>query len=658
MANSLFSLPDSNSRGLASAIEQLMPFSSLHADPLYRKHLKVLHQSIAKSITRARCVHLSIYFLRHHPVGQHPPPEVLLEWLFARPNRLLGHFDAAISQSFGLLLFHILQDVPQFASLVARFFAGADHSALIAHFAWSTFPAVFGFFTVECLCRLAAALVVRLLEVDAPRALVRAMVGSYFFAMHECFDLLWQDILKTLPGEESPVEHQFSELHKAWARAASYLTEHHHVVFAAFAGWDMATCVRCLFVDILALSLSVRAPHLSSLCHFLIDRANCADDRSVLNFVLTTINSRQFHSYVSSIPTDLYSVDAVMSERDIWLIGEIVKPNPRFGVYGRPVIASLERLATRGYAPFTIELLNPERVEGGGSASDDCAEYARTYAAMKRRAANEGRCVLSFVLADDGEFTEWARQMWINETRGDIERITGTVTVITGYRRLKIYTRYLKRTHRALFTRAIWPALQRIIRTFEKDLAITAKFRRCSEGIMMGPIEYGEFLLWAHLAMLDWMAIAHEEITALCDEYFVYMTGDVVRRVTAWYNANLRIVRYLLPLLPKIKGLFFMAIGSRLQAMLEIFAAVELFDRTLPISNWQEMFEWVMQQADDRRVFESFAIWGRYIVHNRGLFPVLRERVRDAIRKLFAAFVGMLKPNPQLRFEFEGFINF
>jgi hypothetical protein len=169
------------------------------------------------------------------------------------------------------------------------------------------------------------------------------------------------------------------------------------------------------------------------------------------------------------------------------------------------------------------------------------------------------------------------------------------------------------------------------------------------------PHRDADFLLTAHLALLD--ALAPAAAPPLSSAHFDHLTATVNNRVSAWYRSHGRIVAVLLPLLPHIKGLLAAGTGTRLRLVLEIFDAVAAVDATLPASQWQDMFEWVMRQTDDRRTLEAFALWGRHIRLNPQLREHLCVKTRSRIDRLLDAFTAALRPNQQLRLEFDALVN-
>jgi hypothetical protein len=341
----------------------------------------------------------------------------------------------------------------------------------------------------------------------------------------------------------------------------------------------------------------------------------------------------------------MQSVDTVMSDRDVFLVADIIKGDTRFAVDARPVISKLNWLATLGFAPFAMDFMSPGAPPPPRPPSVDRPDFARMYASLKSRSLEVGCAVPAWFghfplpigaapVAYAGEFAEWAISRWAQETKDDIAKISVVIGLMTNYRKLQAYGRHAKRSCGRLVCRVI----ARLISTTYFSL----------ESARQDP----DFVFLAQIALLNWEETPDPRIIPSGDEYFGHMIGEVNERVTLWCRRNPDVLRDLLPLLPRIKGLFCVRPGLRLQEMRGIIRAVEILDQALPQSQWQEMFEWVIEETDDRRMFESFVLWGRYFAADGRIRELLKARVTDEIDRMLAGFAKLLSPREELNILF------
>jgi hypothetical protein len=254
-------------------------------------------------------------------------------------------------------------------------------------------------------------------------------------------------------------------------------------------------------------------------------------------------------------------------------------------------------------------------------------------------------------ISQSPDFGNWAISRWLNEMNENFMKFVSVIELIEKIRKVQRDKQDLKQSSRLLLSRVF----SRTLGT-HPDVPPASRFRIASEKIIAATLTDPDFVLWGHISLLDSLRLEDDYLEPLCDEFFNHMVSTVNSRVSNWYRHNLGIVHYLLPLLPRIKLLFLMRTGSRLKEILDIFKAVDIFDGTLPQSQWQEIFEWVMEQIDNRYLFGSFAIWGRYIKVNESLRMMLKPRMCERLDRLVRGFCDILRPNHQLRAEFEGFV--
>ena len=648
---------------LCERIDKLMEFRCLKPAASHNQQIGRYHEALLMNGCSARAsILMHMRLTDVFDFFDTPSLDDMFRFLADSPQKCIQHLSPRISQSLTLLLTRIHNDLDRFASLASKYFA--SDMSLILIFSYSTFPALFGFFTLDYFCERGGYFIAKMMEDEKMTTAVSGMISAYFFSMYAFFDVLWTDFVQRL-GQDRSLENCQEAFLVSLDKSAVLLTQSHAHVVSLYLNRNICACTRCVFCDIFAASLRLRVPSLESFVCFL---ESCASDGSVLCSYAERIfriltKTRDHISKVPPVPPfdDLRRLPFAMSDRDIVTICEIEE---RANIVdAKELFNALPTLFKRGYSPFCVELVNPTRNttrQPKRELTEEERNDNRNMSNICSLASDTGTSVVSW-LAETPFFTprvnahvpEFCRSPHFNkialvhEIKAIEDSISQTCNVIDLMERvqeLHSYGKFIETTYKRLldkFADTYVASLIPQVKVSKKNL-MSARLE-CYFNAIFKSID-GRLALPACFAVLDAETETYsKEMRSYERKFRTFASSiDVSNRVGQWAAEYPHLAKKTLPLRTKCEALFQLPLGSRLRGMIKL---AELINRISGAQDehWQFMFESMLSFCGKVPIFGSFVVWTRFVFINLDVVTLITNQDKMILTKLLASFATLLR---------------
>jgi hypothetical protein len=342
-------------------------FESLSHLPLkiwIRNELPKLSNLILQNECVARATNLMLLSLDDSGFFETPDLDDMLKCITDSPETIIRHLVPEQSQSLSLMIIRVHQNIAEFAHLLTEHFK--NDTTLLLAFSYSTFPAIFGFFTLESLSDLAAQLILMLIDNSQVRLLTHSMITMFFSAMHKFFAVIWVNIVSHF-SVEMPKQQVYELFLRAVGRAVPYLTRCHIQVLQVFTSYHPPIVGVKLILEILTDRLTAQARYGSQPMNpadlkFVIQSiqsASAADHERLLALLCGQKKFTRVLPDVAAVP-QLRQIPLVLSDRDVHTLCDIIGFESDIGKQSRGLLKTLNAMYQRGYAPFHGNIAVPK----------------------------------------------------------------------------------------------------------------------------------------------------------------------------------------------------------------------------------------------------------------------------------------------------------
>lgn len=383
----LFS-PEEDLRKLEEKADYLQSFSGVSITRSILNESKNIHSILMNNSCVARTINLlRLILMRVFNFFEFTSLNEIFKTIMDYPDKMTAHLSPRISQAFTLLILNIHKNLGTFAELVVNYLSFDPSMNYL--FAYSTFPAIFGYFTLDYLCELGGDFLIEIFKHQKSNAIRRSrstgsyfwtnndnhqnynnqkvinfansMVASFFISMHQFFHCLWSIFRTKIIYQPKDIKQLFQFFCDALDNAAYYLTSYHQVVLSTYIAIDRENCTSVIFQDVFAVSLKENFPELTDLFNFFIylgDQPRSEESNQV--FTILTRN-RKFSPNIPKLPPPniLQRVPIAMSEYDIYIVTEIVDQDKRFASDSVEMMQSKGFVLKKGYLPFYADIIVP-----------------------------------------------------------------------------------------------------------------------------------------------------------------------------------------------------------------------------------------------------------------------------------------------------------
>ena len=651
---------------LSDKIEQILPYRALKATQSYNDYLGRYREELLRNICSARAsilMHMSL--TDDFDFFDKRSPDDMFKFLSDSPPKSIKHLSPRISQALSLLLTRIHKNVDEFVSLACRYFS--DDISFILIFSYSTFPALFGFFTLDHFCERGGYFIRKMMEDDRMAVAVSGMVGAYFFSMYAFFDILWNAFLEGVSNDKS-LDRCKSVFLDVLNKNMQFLTADHALVISLYLNKNVGACSSVVFQDVFAASLRLRDPSMVEFIEFLESCASAnGDGREYAETVFHILTKdREYVSLLPPLPSfdDLRRLPFAMSDRDIWTICQIEESSTDSVVDARELFKALPTFLERRYAPFFVELVNPHAPRQKPPHRDLTPEEMsnkRNITNLVTLAQNTKTDVVSWLAKTrffvprhnvrvpefcwSERFNQFALVHQCNSICEGITQTTNVIDLIGRTRYLQSYSKFIDATYNRLLDKFAETYVASIISNIKvsRSLGTIERLDLYFKGVIKQLDS--RLALPACLAILDSAKAPFDEHMAETEQRLrnLLSRSTFDERVGIWASAHPRVA---IALKQKCDEAFRMPLGSRLRVMIWLGELLKNIITTNETSymHWQHMFENILcLLSREAHIFSSFAIWNRLVFMNTDLLKILPKKQVSVLNELLAGFATLIR---------------
>ncbi|OHS94779.1 hypothetical protein TRFO_39051 [Tritrichomonas foetus] len=281
------------------------------------------------------------------------------------PEKVIGHFNHRFSQALTLLILKIHRDMKGFSNQVLKMLKFDPTLNFV--FAYSTFPAIFGYFTIDVFSNLAGDFLINLIQNDfneSMKMILNPLIASYFISNHQFIYYLWHLFENRVQKKTKNVDEAFNVFCDCLKLCVIHLSHKHSIVLSIYSSIDTANCISLLYTDVFAQTYKEKFFLLNSsdnyFYNYLIELSNNPlndTPRSILS-ILTKTAQRNSTIINDDIISQVKKMPIVMSDRDLCTIIEIYQSDKSVADINL-LSKSTSILFKRGYLPFYVDIILP-----------------------------------------------------------------------------------------------------------------------------------------------------------------------------------------------------------------------------------------------------------------------------------------------------------
>ena len=666
------------------------------------------------------------------------------------PTKLIEKLSPRVSQAFTLLVLNIHKNVKTFAELVVN--SLEVDSSLCFIFAYSTFPAIFGYFTLDILCELAGDFLIEIIkrkcfqkqsgiksytttalsqetienstnniltrlnsqtslnsflkltfipqpknqsqgsspskfQINSKNAksqhlkIANPMIASFFISMHKFFHCLWALFRSKIIYQPKNVNEMYSLFCDSLDGAADYLSSHHQVVLSTYVAIDPDNCVSVIFKDVFAVSLKENFPELQEFYDLLMYLGDQPmSEASGRLFTILTKN-RKFISTIPKLPPPsvIQRIPVVMSDKDICTIIEIVDGDRRIISDSKELISSVGKFFKNGYIPFYADIIVPSlthenrrRIE---VESEDTIDFKRKYLSIQNFAIQNNINELDFLKAilfktkstfvvpkkfecHSDAFKIYALKKHISCFQDLEHQINNLLFLKQSLDTLEQYGSYVEDERQLLLSFYAGNHVEKEIHIIDPKNKLVALERHTQyfKTVLDRTITPEPLMFFACVKLLDHLLIKPgPELEKLIKKYVYFSQHELSDRVHQWAEENSQIARLLVREIHTLRILFQQSYGMRISGILQLVKALKFLDSIFPNSQFQNMFDFVIEELPSSKVAETFITLKLFVLQNPYVHTSLTTEDFGYFLSLFDNFQNLLRHNPELQYQFKSY---
>lgn len=393
---------------LLKAADYLQNFNGIILSKHLFNEIKEIQSILLHNSCLSRTINLFYLKLFDLPDSVGAPTEFdIYHSLASVPEKLIRHLSPRISQALTMLVLKIHKNIAAFAELTMKFLSTDNN--FIYRFAYSTFPAIFGYFHLDSLCELGCDFILEFIKRPQniiqrsrssgnyfslpdfnwqPIALEKSinsaipLITSYFLSMHHFFHFLWTSFQSKVIYQPKNVNEMYLHFCDSLDIAADYLTSHHQCILSTYLQIDRDTCVSILLKNVFATALNHTFPEFQEFYNFLFFLSKTPDSEAVNKLLSILTKPRSYFSSNSNLPfTQIQRVPVVMNDKDICNVLDIINKDKRFASDTFELIQSKGKILTSSYQPFAADIVLTKRKAapspwGKMAASAPCLSFS------------------------------------------------------------------------------------------------------------------------------------------------------------------------------------------------------------------------------------------------------------------------------------------
>ena len=381
---------------------------NFNAFSLVEKESKLLHNIFIDYLCQFRTVNLmNLRLMDDFDFFDSLTLEDMLSSISKKPQKILTHFNPQTSQAMNFLISYVHQNPKSFASLLQKFFT--LDPTLFAIFAYSTFPALYGYFSTLQFCELAFKLLECLIQSDDISLLSSNMIASFFFTQHRYFEHVYSTIFDLWLNAKT-IEDLFLILVSAFNNSFFLLSVYHIQLIRDFYEKNPNAATKLLMNGIVLNSLIMwgsndrskipKEVH-KSLVEFIREKSENPENIECQCFISQFMNGDLNTSpLIPQLPPFriMMRVPLVFSDRDIVALVDIVGEELQNIVDSHELIKSARKSMPNGYSPFFVEVISPNEAEKTPKKKkEQSTAFSRSYTQLETKAKEMKSNILELI---------------------------------------------------------------------------------------------------------------------------------------------------------------------------------------------------------------------------------------------------------------------
>ena len=381
---------------------------NFNAISLVEKESKFLQNFFIEYLSQFRAVNLmNLRLMEDFDFFDSLTLEDMLSSISKKPQKILTHFNPQTSQAMNFLISYVHQNPKKFADLLHNFFT--HDPTMFVIFAYSTFPALYGYFSTVQYCGLAFKLLECLIEKDDISLLSSNMIASFFFTQHRYFEHIYSTLFDLWLNAKT-VEDLYLILVSSFNNSFFLLTYYHVQLIRDFYQKSPNAATQLVMNGIVLNSLVMwgsnerckipKQIH-KSLVEFIREKSENPENIECQCIVSQFLNGDLHTSpLIPNIPpfNIMMRVPLVFSDRDIVALVDIVGDELQNIVDSHELIKSARKSMPNGYSPFFVEVISPNDYHNSPKhKKDQSTTFSRAYSQLEITAKDMKANVLEFI---------------------------------------------------------------------------------------------------------------------------------------------------------------------------------------------------------------------------------------------------------------------
>ncbi|OHT04902.1 hypothetical protein TRFO_27520 [Tritrichomonas foetus] len=671
----------------------LQYYYNLNSPKLLSNSVIKLKESIFQSICLARATFLlNMTLMDDFSFFESPSLNEMLKGITETPEALLKHINTTLSQAVTVFIARIHCDIITFSNFVEAYFE--EDPTLHLVFSNSTFPAIFGFFTLDFFCKLGAELIIAIIPNEKLNVLIKSMIVSFFFSIHYFFEFFIHLLYKGFSTEMSH-EDIFNLFSSTLKSSLDFLTMHHITVLRAFNSIYPEQCSSFFIHDILINAIQFR----NRWCD---ERFHSFDSFEFLDFIenLTksetdqlmeiVFNHDNFCNILPQFPDSslLPKIPIILSDRDIYTLIQIVGDKETLAtmtIDPQALINASSKFYEGNYSPFCAEIMNsysenktkksscknneiPNNNQQSNPQSNNQTNLKTTQnlafnfhiRMLKNKAYQAGlpnflsffpktsfysfyaKLPSSISITDD--FTVYALNFYIKEATTELQIAEKATNCFILQNQIDFWKEHIYKTYNALLYLYSHQTVMKNIAIAKKKSFKKNIYPKHLKSIMKRMKKFDSSISYqSMISFLDFAQIEHNDL--FLKYVFIFINGLNKIKFSQQYH---NLLNYCKEMSSQMKRSFSMGFGSRIWLLLNIVQQLKVANIEIQFLHYT-IFNNICFYANGEDLYNTLIVFKHFVYSNKKLRKMLTDETNLMIDILFSYFFKLVANIPVIQ---------
>ena len=340
---------------LKEEIELIESYTSFGIDKMKYSEIENLKNALFNNGCNARAAYL--LHLRTMEVFEFfdtPTLDNMFMSISSSPMKSFSHLSPLVSQMLSFVILSLHHDVKLFADLIQDYFQFDSSLSLI--FAYSTFPSLFGYFTIEQYNELGSKLLIELINNHSSLTIViNSMISAFFFSNFRFNEDLWERFEQSV-GITKDSTKAFKIFCNVLKKSIKFLTDQQVVIISLYSAINMNACIDVVMSDIFSRSCRLFSPRHEFFANYLESIATSKDEELFVDILAILTKGKRRCSRVPKLSSKIRTLPLIMSDRDICTLMELVKGSMQKFAITKVFFNEFANIFKNGYSPIYLEI--------------------------------------------------------------------------------------------------------------------------------------------------------------------------------------------------------------------------------------------------------------------------------------------------------------